>query len=85
MTGRTVADGCRGLVTGFGEGAAFAFLGGDAGFFGAVLAFEGFAALGFGFGAAAPWIESTPSMTGVPTRRTPPSRPRRGGGRRGAA
>ena len=32
VTGRTVADGCRGLVTGFGEGAAFAFLGGDAGF-----------------------------------------------------
>ena len=65
VTGRTVADGCRGLVTGFGAGAAFA-LAGEAGFFGAVLAFEGFAAFGLGFGAAAPWIESTPSMTGVP-------------------
>ncbi len=62
VTGRTVTDGCRGLVTGFGEGAGAAFA-----FFGAVLAFEGFAAgLGFGFGAAAPCSESTPSMVGVP-------------------
>ena len=66
VTGRPAAvagatDGCRGLVTGLGAGAAFAFgdLAGEAGFFGAVLAFEGFAAgLGFGFGAAAPCNES---------------------------
>ena len=57
VTGRTDTDGCRGLVTGFfGAGAAFAFgdFAGDAGFLGAVLAFEGFAAFGLGFGAAAP-------------------------------
>ena len=53
VTGRTVTDGCRGFVTGLGEGAALVF-GGEIGFFGAVLAFEGFAAFGFGFGAAAP-------------------------------